>query len=410
MAIIDLNRSFNNNPETKVGPLEVASLVSGGIQRLNTIERSHLTHDALVADAFASMWTNKSSLNGLGVHGLLLSDLLIDSAKSSERMFWDYSKRLLPEYRERDKHKNLGESNWIPKPLPELEPSKAFGSPSDPNRSDILRLNLGIRTPSTKPLPLSTKAKEPPKDSIYIVDIDTGCEEQEEYRSIPLQGVPREIVYTPESNFKSIGSIGRNNPHYMYTGSEDTLEMEIDWYSVHKSRRDVIFKCRWLEALTKADGYKTPPHRVMILWGGNGTPVKIGGAIPWQQDPLIKGEYESDITMFENMVWLLVSAPYTLNQFTRGFYDKSKTKYGVASPDSDPEVFYVDNKLHPAAATQKLVFKRLTEYNLSRNNIVFPLTNSYTSRYTMFKTKKELDKVSGMNLTTQATDNPLSPI
>lgn len=441
MALIDIEKTLNSSPPITAGPLEVASVISGGIQLFQGPPRSQLTHAALTADAFSSMFSQKSTLNGLGVHGLLFADMLIDKAiygarmkiselsqqSDEERTFQLKKSMNVPTHQpEHGKPKPLQEEvrptseednserkdtlrsdiapgSTIVTPDPLQEDLKPSDDPSDSSRTDSLRINLGLQDPPEKPKTLGPGRSEELDEPIWIVDIDSGCEEQETYRSVALQGVPREISYNPESNFKSIGSMGRNNPHYMYTGSEDTLEMEIDWYSLHKSRRDVIFKCRWLEALTKSDEYRTPPHRVMILWGGFGFPQKPGGGLSWAEDILVYGsdyrEYESEITMFENMIWLLVSAPYTLHEFTRGFYDKSGVEGGYAKSIHEPGVKYINNKLYPAAATQKLVFKRLTEYNLSRNNIIFPLTNSYTNRHNMFKSKKKLDSVTGVNRT-----------
>jgi len=76
-----------------------------------------------------------------------------------------------------------------------------------------------------------------------------------------------------------IASFGSNNPIYQYTGSEDTLSFVIDWFSSENHREDVIFNCRWIEALTKSDGYNEPPHRVKIIWGGQRPGIKYSHGI-----------------------------------------------------------------------------------------------------------------------------------
>lgn len=181
---------------------------------------------------------------------------------------------------------------------------------------------------------IRTVSKEIPKDFIAIVDIDT-----EPARYIKLPFVPGVLEFKPESNFVGLASFGRNNPFYQYTGSEDTLSFTIDWHSNTQSREDVIFYCRWLESLTKANGYESRPHRVMVVWGGG------------SDDPSY-----SKLLGPDNK-WLLVSAPYTLTQFNRGY--------------RDPETGEVINtNMLPQQAIQNVVFKRLAEHNYTTEDIL----------------------------------------
>lgn len=109
-------------------------------------------------------------------------------------------------------------------------------------------------------------------DRISIIDIDSvplsngtnGLRSKRQtYDYVELPFVPRELNYSMSSKFVGIATLGRNNPYYQFTGSEDTLTFEIDWFSEQNDRKDVINNCRWIESLTKANAYDNPPHRIM---------------------------------------------------------------------------------------------------------------------------------------------------
>jgi len=82
-----------------------------------------------------------------------------------------------------------------------------------------------------------------------------------------FQTIPYEMSEESDSQFVAVAIPGRNNPHYQFTGSEDTIKFTLSFYSDHASREDVIRKVRWLQALTKNNGYNEPPHQVMLCWG-----------------------------------------------------------------------------------------------------------------------------------------------
>lgn len=179
------------------------------------------------------------------------------------------------------------------------------------------------------------------KDFIAIVDIDSSP-----YTYVQLPFVPREVQYNPQSNFVGIASFGRNNPYYQFTGSEDTVTFEIDWFAQENHREDVLFKCRWLEALTKGDGYKSRPHRCMIIWGAN------------------TDQYgEGDKLFGEKTRWLLVSAPYSLTEFNRGYMDRETGEF-------------VNTHMLPQQAVQQVTFKRLAETNRTTLDILGDLQPS----------------------------------
>lgn len=150
------------------------------------------------------------------------------------------------------------------------------------------------------------------------------------YRELRIPFIPRELQMTTESNFVGISSFGRNNPFYQYTGAEDTLTFEIDWLADKNSREDVITKCRWIEALTKGDGYNDVPHRIILMWG-------------------------ADNKLFRDYKWLVVSAPYKMMNFNRGYIEND---------------VFINTSLLPTRAVQQITLKRITNNNLTSADII----------------------------------------
>lgn len=189
------------------------------------------------------------------------------------------------------------------------------------------------------------------KDYIAIIDIDykpssqtTGTQAPNDskpklsnrrYKELRIPFVPRELQVNPESNFVGISSFGRNNPFYQFTGAEDTLTFEIDWLATENSREDVITHCRWIEALTKGDGYNDVPHRVILMWG-------------------------ADNKLFREHKWLITSAPYKLINFNRGYMENNQ---------------FVNTSLLPSRAVQNITLKRITSDNISSADIIGNLNN-----------------------------------
>jgi hypothetical protein len=147
-------------------------------------------------------------------------------------------------------------------------------------------------------------------DKINFIDLDTG-------ELLGLMGIPRELTYNPQSSWATIKPFGRNNPNYHITGSEDTLEMEITWWAMADDRLDVIARCKWLESMSKSDGYKNRPHYVRLMWGG----------------------------LFAKAVWIVESAQYTLANF-------DATHQHV-----------------PTTAKQTVILKRITDDNRTTEEI-----------------------------------------
>lgn len=154
------------------------------------------------------------------------------------------------------------------------------------------------------------------------------------FEKIPIQFCPKELDYIPESNFATIASTGRNNPFYHFTGAEDTLKFELDWCSYSNQdddRTGVLANCKKLEALSKNDGYNGPPHKIKLIWTGSTAPDAQG--------------MPSQVSMFSNATWLVVSAPYKISQF-----QKHRNMFGQQ-------------------AYQQVILKKVTPSNMSSSQI-----------------------------------------
>lgn len=149
-----------------------------------------------------------------------------------------------------------------------------------------------------------------PKDNQpYILDTESG-------EWLFLQGLPMELRMEGESSFNAIKAMGRNNPLYQFTGSEDTLKFNISWYANEEDKQDVLRNCQWLYSKTKNDGFKKPPPLLNLRFG----------------------------VMFRKSKWILVSANYTMRVFDR------------------------ESGMVPRLASQELEFKRVKEENLLKSD------------------------------------------
>lgn len=146
---------------------------------------------------------------------------------------------------------------------------------------------------------------------IYLIDsIDL--------TQVQLQFVPGELSFSPDSKIEAVVSPGRNNPFYHFSGSEDTLSFQIDWHAEQTDKEDVIRNCRWLESLTKADGYTGGQHPIKIIWGN-----------------LISKDTQ----------WLVVAAGYKVSLFDR------------------------TSNMMPIQAYQDVILKRLSSFNRTQYDI-----------------------------------------
>jgi len=146
----------------------------------------------------------------------------------------------------------------------------------------------------------------------YILDLVT-------LERLFFQNIPTDLKYSPESNWVAVAMPGRNNAVYQFTGGEDILAFTLSWYSDETGKTDVIRKVKWLESLTRNDGYDNKPHPVQCIWGN----------------------------LFRDAKWVLTSAgPINFSNFDR------------------------EVGMWPKLATQEIILKRITDQNRSRDQIL----------------------------------------
>lgn len=156
------------------------------------------------------------------------------------------------------------------------------------------------------------------------------------YEYIVIQNRPNRLEFKGETSWAAIKSMGRNTPMYHFTGAEDVLQFNISWFCDDKDHLDeVVNKCRFLEAWTKANGYQASPPVIQIQWGN------------------------SDI--FKDHYYILTSATYTLENFN---------DFIRVNGNERKDLKAADGKLLPSTATQELIFKRVSATNLSWNDIL----------------------------------------
>lgn len=202
--------------------------------------------------------------------------------------------------------------------------------------SDKLQKSDNLHSSQTINRPKQAK----PKNSIVIVDLD---DNQGGYRAIQLGFVPKELKIELDNQLSSMGGIGRSHPLYQFTGSEESLEFEIDWYSTDVNRKDVISKCRWLSSISRNDFSArgkmiSSPHRIKLIWG-------------------------SDNFLFKDYIWVIEKAHYDLSQFANATIDgQGKVR---------------NSSLLPIQAYQKITLKRLTKLNIGH----YKIDNNYANRW-----------------------------
>ena len=180
---------------------------------------------------------------------------------------------------------------------------------------------------------LHQKAYDHKRNEIIIFNLN-GIDET--YQYIILQNRPPELEFHGETSWAAIKSFGRNVPMYHFTGAEDKIQLQISWFCNDPNRPwEVIQKCRLLEAWSKSNGYAAGPPILQLDWGGSG--------------------------LFDNAYFILTSATYILKQFRDGYMNRR---------DSNAE--WVDGKLYPMAATQELIFSRVSSTNPMYSSIYDP--------------------------------------
>ena len=127
------------------------------------------------------------------------------------------------------------------------------------------------------------------------------------YEYIVIQNRPNRLEFKGETSWATIKSMGRNTPMYHFTGAEDVIQFNISWFCDDPDHLDeVVNKCRFLEAWTKANGYQASPPVIQIQWG------------------------KSDI--FKDHYYILTSATYTLENFNDFIRINDHTLYPGSLP------------------------------------------------------------------------------
>lgn len=170
------------------------------------------------------------------------------------------------------------------------------------------------------------------------------------YEYIVIQNRPNQLEFRGETSWAAIKSMGRNTPMYHFTGAEDIVQFNITWYCDDPDHLDeVVNKCRFLEAWTKANGYQASPPVIRIQWGNS--------------------------NIFEDQLFILTSATYTLSNFNDYIRVNGKNREAGTVRE---ELSAKDGKLLPGSATQELIFKRVSATNLSWEDILPQSKMNYT--------------------------------
>lgn len=173
----------------------------------------------------------------------------------------------------------------------------------------------------------------------------------EGYQYVVLQNRPNQLEFQGETSWATIKSMGRNIPIYQYTGAEDTLQFNVSWYldkyiseynkaGITKVEVDdtwVLKTCRLLESWSKADGYRAAPPVLQIQWGSS---------------DLFKGHF-----------YILESATYTLFDFRDRYRKHSESDKNFLTEKVSK------GGLYPMRATQELIFKRVSDVNLTHEQL-----------------------------------------
>lgn len=190
-----------------------------------------------------------------------------------------------------------------------------------------------IITFSTEPYDNLVREKKTGKGSNQIILYNLTSKP---YEFIVIQNRPNRLEFKGETSWAAIKSMGRNTPMYHFTGAEDVIQFNISWFCDDPDHLDeVVNKCRFLEAWTKANGYQASPPVIQIQWGNS--------------------------EIFKDHYYILTSATYTLENFN---------DFIRVNGNERKDLKAADGQLLPSTATQELIFKRVSATNLSWNDIL----------------------------------------
>jgi len=174
------------------------------------------------------------------------------------------------------------------------------------------------------------------RDNKIILEVSDPNDYDDRPTHIALPFIPKEVEVTPGIKVVPILTPGRNTGFYHYTGAEDTIEFNIDWFFIgDETKRNVIRACRLIESWAKNDGYKKKPYTIRVIWG-------------------------NEDVLFDGMKWVIASAPYSLTNFERGHNSRPNGNYSGR---------HINTGLLPSQARQIITLKRVSEDNLTREDI-----------------------------------------
>ena len=218
--------------------------------------------------------------------------------------------------------------------IQKVDPAKGHNTLiNEKKRNAQEKSTVKIITFSTEPYDNLVKEKKTGKGSNQIILYNLTSKP---YEFIVIQNRPNRLEFKGETSWATIKSMGRNTPMYHFTGAEDVIQFNISWFCDDPDHLDeVVNKCRFLEAWTKANGYQASPPVIQIQWGN------------------------SDI--FKDHYYILTSATYTLENFN---------DFIRVNGNERKDLKAADGQLLPSTATQELIFKRVSAINLSWNDIL----------------------------------------
>ena len=217
----------------------------------------------------------------------------------------------------------------IPRPI-EVDGERFETLPKDSAPTKTVKVTRS----SSERKQLSQSASSHKRNEIIIFNMNG---QDETYQYLILQNRPPELEFQGETSWAAIKSFGRNIPMYHFTGAEDKIQLQVSWFCNDPDRPwEVVQKCRLLEAWSKSNGYAAGPPVLQLDWGGSG--------------------------LFDNAYFILTSATYVLKQFRDGYMDRRSNK----------NVEWKDGRLYPMAATQELVFSRVSSTNPLHSTIYDP--------------------------------------
>jgi hypothetical protein len=87
------------------------------------------------------------------------------------------------------------------------------------------------------------------------------------FERLEFQFMPENMKYTRSGTFATIAPVGRNNDVLHYTGGNDDLSFDLDFYSDEKGYQDVLRKCNFIRSLVMSDGGYGPARNVKVVMG-----------------------------------------------------------------------------------------------------------------------------------------------